>query len=134
MNFITTVGSFFYDVVFILEPYTKKTKKWLKENVASEERAKTIHFNLKNEEVTFAGRVYIFEDGTLVVYCPNFDFSHVEFGILSHEIFHVAGEILRRKNIPHVEETEEVYAYVIEDISRQVFKHVFTEWNSRTEE
>lgn len=134
MNFIATAQSFFYDIIFILEPYSKKTKKWLKENVASKERIKMIHLELKNEEETFAGRLYIFKDGTLVVYCPNFDFSHVEFGILSHEIFHVAGEILRRKNIPHVEETEEVYAYVLEDISRQAFKHIFTEWNSRTEE
>lgn len=131
MNFIVTLQTFFYDIIFILEPYTKETKNWLKKNVDSKDRVKAIHFNLKNEEETFAARLYIFEDGTLVVYCPNFDFSHVEFAILSHEIFHAVSAALRRKNIPHTEETEEVYAYAIEDVTKQVFKHVFTEWNSK---
>lgn len=131
MNFIVTLQTFFYDIIFILEPYTKETKKWLKENVESKDRVKAIHSTLKNEEETFRGRAYIFDDGTLVVYCPHFDFSHIEFAILSHEIFHIVGEALRRKNIPHIEETEEVYAYAIEDVTRQVFKHVFTEWNSK---
>lgn len=60
-------------------------------------------------------------NGDAVIYGKDVPRTIAEKAVLQHEIFHAASHLLRSVGIDHTADTEEAYAYVIEDFTLRVF-------------
>lgn len=98
--------------VIITEDYNKALKFV---NIIVDPDAKLSDFT-DNEGV-------VFHNGTLppVLWIPKNPNGPKELATLSHEIFHLVSTILRTRNIPLSDDTEEVYAYMIGFYSKMIY-------------
>lgn len=61
------------------------------------------------------------ENGDVMIWGRSKPSGSYGKAVLAHEIFHATGDLLRNIGINHTEETEEVYAYLIEDLTFRIF-------------
>ena len=57
-----------------------------------------------------------------VIRTANYPITVTDYGILQHEIFHATDQILRYIGINLTDDSDEAYAYLIEYITREVYK------------
>lgn len=60
-----------------------------------------------------------------VIVIPNFVLNPFYLGVLQHETYHAIHDIMRQVGIPFNEDTEEVFAYLTQNITTQVFSKFF---------
>jgi len=131
MIFSVDIDVYNQSLIFLLEHYDEKSKEWFKTNF-SEEDYEIINsaFEDPPEYNTFSGRFYTLENQATIIYCPEFDFSHLYFSILAHEIYHATSQILFSRGLSHTEETEEAFAYLNQYIHSVSLKTLFKQWNN----
>ena len=69
-----------------------------------------------------AGKAIILDTNQTVLWLREKPTTPTDFGLLSHEIYHCTGFILRSIGIQYSEETEEAYAYLIQYLTEQIYK------------
>lgn len=60
------------------------------------------------------------ESGDSVIFLPDKDGEGIAFYVVVHELVRAVGHILRNIGVEYSEDSEEVYAYVIEDLTECV--------------
>lgn len=73
------------------------------------------------ESGSFSMVTFLLSSGDALIYGKKKPESILDYSIVSHEILHATSHILRNVGIEHTSETEEVYAYVIEDLTWKIF-------------
>lgn len=64
------------------------------------------------------------ESGDSVIFLPDKNREGVAFPVVVHELVHAVGHILRNIGVEYSEDSEEVYAYVIEDLTERVINWI----------
>lgn len=60
-----------------------------------------------------------------IVRLKNYPKTPIDYGILAHEIFHAVSFVLFRIGIPlEMSKTDEVYAYLIDHVTKEVYLHL----------
>jgi hypothetical protein len=57
-----------------------------------------------------------------VIRMANYPITVTDYGVLQHEIFHAVDQILRYVGINLSDDSDEAYAYLIEYITREMYK------------
>lgn len=70
------------------------------------------------------GRTEIFEGGASILWTKEFPETPSDFGVLSHEIFHLVTLILDQRGIKFSFDCDEAYAYYIGFITEQIYKKI----------
>jgi hypothetical protein len=128
LNFIVPLVIFPFDVMISVGESNFDFEKALERHMPPncfEEAKKDMSFI--NMAATCNGRTINFEAGHhTVIRIKEWPHSHRCQGILSHEIFHAVAYVLWRMDIPfEIQKTDEVYAYLIDYLTTEVYKKVF---------
>lgn len=59
-----------------------------------------------------------------VIRMGNYPITVTDYGVLQHEIFHAVDQILRYVGINLTNDSDEAYAYLIEYITREIYKKI----------
>ena len=71
---------------------------------------------------------FILGSGDSLIYSNDYK-NDIEYtSAIAHEIIHAVSHILRNIGINHTEETEEVYAYTIEDLTKRILTWLISEF------
>lgn len=76
--------------------------------------------NLENK----AGCAFQFDRGQTCLRLPKIPYTCQDYGILAHEIFHAVDMVLRRMGITLSADSDEVYAYTIDYVTKEVYKAI----------
>jgi hypothetical protein len=123
--FHVSVDMFSVDILFVCNAKEKRAKKFLKK-MCGENYKRFPKESLEgwNDAVTL-GRMIAFSGG-FVVLLKNKDGNFRNFVATAvHEITHVSHYLLRDRRIPLNEDTEEVYTYLTEYITREVLLKLY---------
>ena len=66
--------------------------------------------------------------GDSLIYSKDYKDDIEYTSVVAHEIIHAVSHILRNVGIEHTAETEEVYAYTIEDLTKRVLTWLISEF------
>jgi len=58
------------------------------------------------------------------VFVNQWEYTAAHFGVLQHEIFHVADQILREKGFVLTDDSDEAWAYLIQFYTRELYKFI----------
>ena len=124
-HFHISVDMFKVDIVFVCNCDKKevllKLKMALRENFKYFESARIGDW----DEETIIGRMMCFRGGFIVLLKDNKGNFSNYISNLIHEITHVVSYLLRDRSIPLTEDTEEVYAYLTEYITREALLKLY---------
>ena len=76
------------------------------------------------EDFDCRGITFIATDKPACMWIPHLPRDGEDLATVSHEIFHMAKDIMNHVNIPLDESSEEAWAYLIQDITKQFYKNV----------
>jgi len=76
------------------------------------------------EDFDCRGITFISPDKPACMWIPHVPRGGEDLATVSHEIFHMAKDIMKHVNIPLDESSEEAWAYLIQDITKQFYKNV----------
>lgn len=123
MNFIVPVEAFNQDVMFHFGDL-KKLKKELDKYCDKELVEQAMQYiRDKAEEGVSTGHTLDLQSGQLVYLYRKPD-NAAGIAVLAHEITHVVFLILAKAGIEYCKESEEVYAYLVEYLMREVLRKV----------
>lgn len=124
-NFHVSVEMFKVDIVFVCNCNEQETKKALKEACGDNfDRFKNKYLKGWNNDGTL-GRMIPFMGGFVVLLKEDTGGFRTFVSIMIHEITHVVQYLLRDRRIPLTEDTEEVYAYLTEYITREALLKLY---------
>ena len=126
LNKIIPIGLYPYDLMLSFNESDKEVKKALKE-FAITQRGST-------EEIVFdmdklkkkTGRMVMFIGKQTIIrlnFMPKVT-DPFEMGLLQHEVFHAVGFFMSEINTPLNSDTHEVYAYLIQYLTEQIYKEL----------
>ncbi len=119
-NFIVPIEVFHKDVMFSFDESDEKVLDTL-------EKAKVkMSDSVKLQLVTpnYDGICILFDSGHILVRIVYGKNDVHRYSVVAHEIFHAVSLICGRLNIGLCEHTEEVYAYMIEYLTQQVYTKI----------
>lgn len=123
--FHVSVDMFKVDVVFICNANKEESVKLLKEMCGSN-YTKLSKGSFKGWSVeTILGRMLQYKGGFVVLLKDSDGNFRTFVSILAHEINHVVCYLLKNRRIPLNEDTEEVYAYLTEYITREALLKLY---------
>jgi len=96
------------------KPLFKELKKYINNTDLSE--LKQMRFK--------AGKTVMFSTGQTLLWLKNKPKSISDLATLQHEIFHCANFILNRVGIQLDDNSDEAYAYLIEYLTKQIYKEI----------
>ena len=71
---------------------------------------------------------FMLSSGDSLIYSKDYK-NDIEYAsVVAHEIIHAVSHILRNVGIAHTAETEEVYAYTIEDLAKRILTWLISEF------
>jgi hypothetical protein len=111
-QFIIPGGQFDMDVKVIITEDTAYALKYVKENLDS--TAKSEDFNSRGTTFTSIG------GKSPIIWMPNTN----DISIINHELLHVTINIMAWAGVPLTEDTEEVYAYELQYLSKHFYDHI----------
>ena len=123
-DFSVSVEMFKVDIVFICNCKEKEVKKRLKK--ASGENFKYFKKGMTKgwNNIENRGRMFSFRGGFVVLLKSEDSFRHYVANLV-HEVTHVTHYLLRDRNIPLNEDTEEIYTYLVEYITEQALLKLY---------
>lgn len=123
MNFIIPLHIYPFDVmVSIGEIDDLLFKKLLSLNVGKEELE-----HAKFEDIVGRGRYCMFECGASLIRIKKRPKNAIEFGVLSHEIFHAVVSIMWKIGMKlEISASDEAYAYLIGYLTDQIYAKIFS--------
>ncbi len=75
------------------------------------------------EDFNCRGITFVAPDKPACMWIPYVPRNNEDLATVSHEIFHMAKDIMKHVNIPLDESSEEAWAYLIQDITKQFYKN-----------
>jgi hypothetical protein len=73
-------------------------------------------------KTTQAGKSILFSTNHSLIRIPIFTGTPNDYGVLAHEIFHIAEFVLNRVGITHSSDSNESFAYLIQYITKEIYK------------
>lgn len=124
LNKIIPIGLYPFDLMLSFNETDKEVTKALKMNgVTKTKSTETTVFDLDKYK-TKIGRMVMFIGKQTVIrlnFMPKLS-DPFEMGLLQHEIFHVVGFFMSEIHTPLVDDTHEVYAYLIQYLTENIYK------------
>lgn len=77
--------------------------------------------DIKSHNDTKGGTTTNYEDGTYWAVIYEWNNTAYDYSILQHEIFHVADLMLRKRGFVLSDDSDEAWAYLIQDITLRVY-------------
>lgn len=68
------------------------------------------------------GKAGNFSNGLCFLWMSKTPETRYDYSVLSHEIFHLTISVMKLRDIPFIDETEEAYAYLIEHLTSDIHK------------
>ena len=90
-----------------------------------------LKYELDNEEKTYfvkfagKGKTLQLKNGTGVLWVKRFNDGPFSHGVLSHEIFHVAYQILCSVGIKLTDSSEEAFSYLIQYLTQEILYNIY---------
>ena len=111
-SFTIPGGQFDIDVKVIITEDTSYALKYVRENLNP--TAKSEDFNSRATTfVSIGGK-------SPIIWMPNTD----DIPVINHELLHVTFDIMAWSGVPFTEDTEEVYAYQLQYLSKHFYDHI----------
>lgn len=111
-QFVIEGGQFDLDVKVIITRDTAYALKYVKDNLDT--TAKSEDFN--SRATTFTS----IDGKSPIIWMPNTS----DISIINHELLHATIDIMNWANVPLSENTEEVYAYELQYLSKRFYDHI----------
>lgn len=121
------VDVFDVDVGLAINASEEEVKAWLKESSGA--NYKNFDENLLTDydsSHTNKGRTVSFMGGFVVLVKANKKALRSFVGILCHELAHVAFNLLRNRATPLSEDTEETYAYLLQNLTQRSLDRLYS--------
>lgn len=119
-KFIVTCETWNLEILFLIGHDSKYVNRTLMKIMGS------VPDNLHEIDKSGAtGRTYWKSNSTFVIWLKHWPVTAFQFGVLQHELFHVVDNSLRGKGIKLSDDSDEAYAYTIEDLTRQVYSKLW---------
>lgn len=77
--------------------------------------------DIESLEFIKKGRTVRLENNAIVLWLKEYPSSPEWFGHLAHEIFHAADMILEQAGVTHTNDSDEVWAYLIDWITKEIY-------------
>lgn len=122
MNFIIPLEIYPFDLMFSLGQSDEKFKKSLSEHIQKEYMPTNDAFIMSFEDGCRGKTFHHITSKYTIIRLPNKPKTRVEFGTLSHEIFHAVDMIFRTIGITLSEDSDEAYAYIIGYITEKFWE------------
>jgi len=126
LNKIIPIGLYPFDLMLSFNESDKAVKKALKRfNINTENSNETTLFDMdkiKNKQ----GRMVMFIGKQTIIrlnFMPKVS-DPFEMALLQHEIFHTVGFFMQEINTPLNNDTHEVYAYLVQYLTEQIYKEL----------
>jgi hypothetical protein len=126
LNKIIPIGIYPFDLMISFNESDKAVKKALKKfNITPKNATETTVFNIDKSK-TKIGRMVMFIGKQTIIrlnFMPKLS-DPFEMALLQHEIFHAVGFFMAEINTPLTNKTHEVYAYLIQYLTEQIYKEL----------
>ncbi len=126
LNKIIPIGLYPFDLMISFNESDKEVITALsKFNITPDNSNETTLWNMDNSK-TKIGRMVMFVGKQTILrlnFVPKLKDSF-EMGLLQHEIFHVVGFMMSEINTPLNSDTHEVYAYLVQYLTEQIYKEL----------
>ena len=118
-NFVISCDIFPYDVMVSVSQTNEELSKCLS-NLGVEKDQYDSERGLEYKSFTSQGYALMFPSGSCILRIRKMPYDPKDYGILSHEIFHIATFILNDCGIESNQHTEEVHAYLIGYLTEKI--------------
>lgn len=123
INKVITIGLYPYDLMLSFNETDEEVKKALKKfKITPKNTTETTVFDMDKIK-TKTGRMVMFIGKQTIIrlnFIPRLD-DPFEMGLLQHEIFHATGFFMSEISTPLVDDTHEVYAYLIQYLTDSIY-------------
>ena len=111
-QFVINGGEFDLDVRIIITTDTAYALKYVRNNLDS---------SVKSEDFDSRATTFTSINGKApIIWMPNTN----DISIINHELLHATIDITKWANVPFSEDTEEVYAYELQYLSKNFYDHI----------
>ena len=115
---LTHLRLFKSDVSLVVGTY-EQLKDWVREALTEEKKSWFLPWlDRETPESTLLGRTYNLRGGGSVIWLSKYDEP-----TFVHELVHAVGNLFEEKGMSLSRETEETYAYLIQDLHNQLRMH-----------
>lgn len=115
-SFIVDCGTYPFDILIYFGDSLDDLFKDIKDKLS-----KADFKGLKRSKFK-VGKAIMLDTNQTVLWLREKPTTARHFGLLSHEIYHCAGFVLRAVGIEYCQETEEAYAYLIQYLTEQIYE------------
>lgn len=124
MFFLLKADPYTVDVAFAIEETNESVYRYLKMNLRMSQSVVDSLKERDKEKPKFVGRTNLFDNGGVLVRVNAPVQGPITMGLLVHEIFHATSYILTNAGMPLKDESEEAWAYLLQDLTAKALKRV----------